>query len=346
MNITSRLPCVADQVDEFLSRPSAAMVKMADSFAAPIGVLGAGGKMGLHVARMARRVLDEAGRPEVPVFAISRFTSVQGREEFENHGITTYVADLLDAQALAQLPDCGTIFFLAGMKFGSAENPARLRRFNEEMPAMVAERYRSSVIVALSTGCVYSFVTSQSGGSREEDGAQPSGEYAVSCYGREKAFAAASEQHGTPVALIRLNYSVEFRYGVLVDIAQKILAGEPVDVSTGSVNVIWQRDAVEHILRSSVIAGSPAVPLNVAGLPIVPVREIAENFGRIFGRPAKIVGIEEPTAWLNNPARAHELFGAPEVSLEQMIEWVAAWLANGGTTHGKPTKFERRDGKF
>ena len=295
---------------------------------------------------MIRRALDEAGRPEVPVSAVSRFTSARSLIEFERRGIPTQAADLLDSRALGELPDFGTVYFLAGMKFGSSENPDALRRFNEEMPAMVAERYKSAVIVALSTGCVYPFVAPETGGSREEDGARPSGEYAISCHGREKSFASASEKYGTPVALIRLNYAVEFRYGVLVDIAQKVLAGEPVDVSTGSVNVIWQRDAVEHIARSAAFAASPAVPLNVAGLPVVPVRDLAERFGKLFGRAAVIEGREEATSWLNNPSKAHGLFGPPETSLDQMVGWVAAWLTAGGATHGKPTKFERRDGKF
>ena len=346
LTMMSNLPCAPEQIDEFLSKPSPGTVDAARRLAAPVGVLGAGGKMGLHVALMVRRALDGAGRPEVPVSAVSRFTSVQGREEFEKRGIPTQAVDLLATGALDELPDFGTIFFLAGMKFGSAEKSGVLHRFNEEMPAMVAERYKSSVIVALSTGCVYPFVTPESGGSREEDEVQPLGDYAVSCYGRERAFAAASDKYGTPVALIRLNYSIEFRYGVLVDIAQKVLAGEPVDVTTGYVNVIWQRDAVEQIVRSSALAGSPAVPLNVTGIPIVAVRELAERFGKLFGRPAKIAGHEEPRAWLNNPAKAHGLFGEPEVSLDQMVGWVAAWLAAGGSTHGKPTGFESRDGKF
>lgn len=322
------------------------MTAAAENLTGPVGVLGAGGKMGLHVAVMARRALDLVGRPEVPVIAVSRFSSLRGREEFESRGVQTMAADLLEAPALAGLPDFGTVYFLAGMKFGSADKPDELRRFNEEMPMMVAGRYPSSVLVALSTGCVYPFVTPESGGSSEEDGADPRGEYAVSCLGRERAFSEASLGRGTPVTLIRLNYSVEFRYGVLVDIAKKVLEGESVDVTTGYVNLIWQRDAVEHVLRSASIAGSPAEILNVTGSPAVSVRELAERFGNLLGRPARIVGREEPTSWLNNPARAHRLFGSPQASLDQMMEWVAAWIGGGGGTHGKPTKFEVRDGKY
>jgi Nucleoside-diphosphate-sugar epimerases len=321
-------------------------VEAAQGLAAPVGVLGAGGKMGLHVARMARVALDRAGRPEVPVVAVSRFSSLRARDEFESRGISTVAADLLDENALAALPDFGTVYFLAGMKFGSAEKPDVLRLFNEVMPARVAERYRKSVIVALSTGCVYPFVSPETGGSRETDPAEPLGDYAVSCYGREKAFSEASQRNGTPVALIRLNYSVEYRYGVLVDVAQKVLNGDPVDVKMGYVNVIWQRDAVEHVLRAQAVAASPATVLNVTGKPIVSVRHLAEEFGKRFGKDPVITGSEEPTAWLNDASRAHELFGKPTVSLEEMIDRVAGWLSAGGPTHGKPTKFEVRDGKF
>lgn len=340
------LPCSANQIDDFLSRPSASMVEAAGAMAAPVGVLGAGGKMGLHVAVMARRALDAAGRPEVPVHAVSRFSTSGATKEFVRRGIPATSADLLNADELAALPDFGTVFYLAGMKFGSSDKPELLRRFNEEMPSLVAERFKSSVIVALSTGCVYPFVTLASGGSTEEDAPRPSGDYAVSCFGRERVFAAASEANDTPVVLIRLNYSVEFRYGVLVDLAQRVLAGEPIDVTTGYVNVIWQRDAVEHVLRSAELAQSPVVPLNVAGLPVVSVRELGERLGRRFGKSVNFIGREEATAWLNNPAKSHALFRSPEVSLDQMIDWVAAWLLAGGETHGKPTKFENRDGKF
>ena len=316
------------------------------AFTGPVGILGAGGKMGLHVASMFRLALNGAGRPEVPVTAVSRFTSLRSTDDFEKSGIPTIAADLLNPRELETLPEFGTVIFMAGMKFGSSDNPELLRQFNEEMPAMVARRYRSSVIVALSTGCVYPFVTPASGGSRESDVPGPSGEYAVSCMGRERAFEKVSLEQGTPTVLVRLNYSVEFRYGVLVDIAQKVLAGKAIDVTTGYVNVIWQRDAVEHILRSVALAQSPAVPLNVAGLPMVSVREIAGQFGKLFGKEVAIIGTEAPTAWLNNPEKAHALFGAPAASLSEMIEWVAAWLLHGGETLGKPTKFERRDGKF
>ena len=233
--------------------------------------------MGLHVAVMLRKALERAGRPEVPVYAVSRFGSVQSRDSFEKFGVQVISADLMDQAALEALPDLGTVFFLAGIKFGTENDPTSLKRFNEEMPEMVANRFRTAVIVALSTGCVYPFVSIKSDGCSEKDEPAPSGEYAVSCRGRELAFEKVSAQHGTPVVLIRLNYAVEFRYGVLTDIAQKLMDGTPLDVSTGWVNVIWQRDAVDHIIRSIQLAASPAVPLNITGTPALSVRELART---------------------------------------------------------------------
>lgn len=342
----SKLPCAPDQIDHFLSEPSAGVVETASAMKGPVGVLGAGGKMGLHVSAMIRKALDLAGRKDVPVYAVSRFGSVNSREEFSRFGVDTIAADLLDAAALSELPDLGTVFFLAGIKFGTGNDPDALRRYNEEMPSLVANRFRSAVTVALSTGCVYPFVGVDSAGSNENDAPSPSGDYAVSCRGREMAFENISRKTGTPVVLIRLNYSVEFRYGVLVDIAQKVLLGEPVDVSMGSFNAIWQRDAVDHIIRSSEVAANPAVPLNITGAPPLSVRSVAMEFGRLLDREPILTGCEESTAWLSNPTRAHSLFGAPEASYKQMMEWIAAWLLAGGYTHGKPTKFEVRDGKY
>ena len=340
------LPCAADQIDDFLSEPSPEVVTAALSMNGPVGVLGAGGKMGLHVAVMLRKALDRAGRPEIPVYAVSRFGSVQSRESFEKFGVQVISTDLMDKPALDALPDMGTVFFLAGIKFGTENDPNSLKRFNEEMPELVANRFRTAVIVALSTGCVYPFASIKSDGCSEEDEPAPSGDYAVSCRGRELAFEKVSAEHGTAVVLIRLNYAVEFRYGVLTDIAQKLMDGAPLDVSTGWVNVIWQRDAVDHIIRSSEVAASPAVPLNITGTPALSVRELARTLGSMLGREPVIVGNEEPECWLNNPARSHALFGTPPVSPDQMTSWIAAWMLAGGGTHGKPTKFENRAGKF
>ncbi|HVJ46964.1 MAG TPA: NAD(P)-dependent oxidoreductase [Luteolibacter sp.] len=333
-------------VEESLSEPPPELVSDASGIQGPVGILGAGGKMGLHVALMMRRALDLAGRRDVPVVAVSRFSNRETRDDFESRRIKTIAADLIEQDALEKLPAFGSVFFLAGKKFGYDGDSRELTTFNRDMPLRVAERYRDATIVALSTGCVYSFVRPGTGGSREDDAIQPQGDYAESCHGREMAFADASVKHGTPTVIVRLNYAVEYRYGVLLDIARNVLAGTAVDVSMGYVNVIWQRDAVEHILRARALAASPARILNVAGVPIVSVREIAERFGQRFGKKPVITGKEEADAWLNDASCSHRLFGPPNTPLDEMIALVAAWLAAGRTTREQPTKFETRDGKF
>jgi nucleoside-diphosphate-sugar epimerase len=339
------LPCAPDQVDEFLSQPEAGVIETVARTPGPFVVLGAGGKMGLHLSMMLRKALRSSGRRD-QVIAVSRFKSVNAREVFEAHGIATHDCDLMDLDALAALPDAPVVFYLAGVKFGTASAPELLHQANVVMPARVARRYRRSRIVAFSSGCVYPFMTPASGGATESTPVSPVGEYASSCVGREDAFAVAARQHGTQIALIRLNYAVEFRYGTLVDIAQKVFKGEPVDVTMGYFNAIWQPDAIAQSIRVIELAGNPAVALNVTGRQILSVRAVAQRFGEILGQPVKIIGHEAPTAWLNNPAYLQGLFGAPSTEVEQMVQWVAAWIKAEHRTWGKPTGFERRDGRF
>ncbi|MBM3854884.1 MAG: NAD(P)-dependent oxidoreductase [Verrucomicrobia bacterium] len=339
------LPCPADGVDEFLSRPSPEATAVLAQTAGPVLVLGAGGKMGLHLSLMLQRALASLGRPHA-LTAVSRFTTLHDLTDFTRHGIATRAADLCDPAVLAALPEAPTVFFLAGVKFGTASSPELLRRINSELPALVAERFRRARIVAFSTGCVYPFVRPETGGATEETPTAPVGEYAASCLAREVAFGAGAQAHGTRVALIRLNYSVEFRYGVLVDLAQKVLAGQPIDLTTGHVNVIWQRDALDHTIRALDLAGTPAVPVNITGADVLSVRALAIRFGELCGRPVTFTGREADTAWLNNAARSHRRFGRPPTSVEDMQRWIVAWLLQGGATWGKPTAFEQRDGKF
>lgn len=301
--------------------------------------------MGLHLGIMLRRSFERLGRPE-RVVAVSRFRTLRDQTAFEHRGIETVACDLSDPAALARLPDAPTVFFLAGAKFGTAANPALLHETNVVIPAQVASRYRSSRIVAFSTGCVYPFVPPASGGATEAMPPAPVGEYALSCLARERAFTEAAVRHGNPVALIRLNYAVEFRYGLLVDIAERVLHGEPIDVTMGHVNVIWQTDAIAHALQALDLAGVPAVPINVTGTEVLAVRALAQRFGSVLGRAVSLVGTEADTAWLNNAGETHRRFGPPAVTVDRMIEWIAAWLTSRGETWGKPTGFERRDGQF
>jgi nucleoside-diphosphate-sugar epimerase len=339
------LPCAPDEADAFLSRPTDGVLAVLARAPGRILVLGAGGKMGLHLCAMLQRGLEQLGRKE-RVVGVSRFTTLRDREDFGAFGVETIACDLTDARAVAALPEAETVFFLAGVKFGTAADPGLLRQMNVEMPRIVAARFARSRIVAFSTGCVYPFVRPESGGATEETPLAPVGAYAISCAQREEVFAEQSRRAGTAVALIRLNYSVEFRYGVLMDLAAKVWAGAPVDVSTGYVNVIWQRDAIAHSIAALELASNPAVPINVTGSTTLAVRELAGRLGSLLGRVVEITGHEAPTAWLNNAGRAHRQFGAPETSIATMLGWVAAWVAQGGETWGKPTGFEKRDGRF
>jgi nucleoside-diphosphate-sugar epimerase len=339
------LPCPPEQADEFLGQPTPGAVATLERTPGPFLVLGAGGKIGLHLCIMLRRALDSLGRRD-KVVAVSRFQVLRDQSEFARHGIPVHACDLTQPDAVAALPDAPVVFFLAGVKFGTASAPELLQTLNVAMPRLVAQRFRRSRIVAFSSGCVYPFVTPESGGATEVTPTSPVGEYAASCVAREEAFRAASKEHRTPVNLLRLNYSVEFRYGILVDIAQKVLAGEPIDLTTGHVNIIWQRDAVAHTIQALELAAHPAVPLNVTGQDVLAVRDLARDFGELLQRPVTLVGKEAPTAWLNNASRSHQLFGPPPTTLPDMMSWTAAWLTQVGVTWGKPTGFQKRDGQF
>ncbi|HPA20514.1 MAG TPA: NAD(P)-dependent oxidoreductase [Verrucomicrobiae bacterium] len=335
------LPCDVADVDGFLSEPTEGALRSMGGMEGDAIVLGAAGKMGPHLAMMLRRGIR--GR----VFGVSRFSDGGARERLTAAGVETIACDLGDRDAVARLPEAPNVFFMAGQKFGTSGAPDATWAMNVLVPAIVAERYRGSRIVAFSTGCVYPFVSVGGSGSREDDAVgPPSGEYAWSCVGRERMFAHGARRHGTRVALFRLNYSVEFRYGVLVDIAQKILAGEPVDLTMGHVNIIWQGDAVARAIQSMELAASPPGPINVTGPDTLLVRDLAARLGRRLGREPRFTGAESATAWLSNASRSIALWGAPSVSVDQMIEWVASWLEIGGRTLGKPTHFEARDGKY
>ena len=340
-------PQSVEELDLLASEPDRGVIETLGHFDGDILVAGAGGKMGFHLSLMLRRALDILGSGR-RVFAVSRFGSEESRKPFDDAGIAVLPADLCEPRDLANLPDADTVFFLAGKKFGTAGASDELRRFNEEMPARFAERFASASVVAMSTGCVYPFVGPESGGSREVDPAEPSGDYAISCLGRERAFLEASERYGTQLALVRLNYSVDLRYGVLVDLATRILSGEPVDLTTGYFNCMWQGDAVRHMIRALDLAAPfpQADILNVTGSRVLSVREVAEQLGALLNLVVEFTGEESETAWLNDASRAHGLFGAPKISEDTLIEWVAEWCGHGRPLLGKPTCFEVRDGHF
>jgi nucleoside-diphosphate-sugar epimerase len=339
------MPCSAHAIDDFLSEPCPAVTAVVGSLRGTILVLGAGGKMGLHLTVMLHRAARLTG-VDLRVVAVSRFQTLRERDCFTRAGVETVACDLCNPEQLRQLPEAQTVFFLAGVKFGTDASSFLLDQFNVLMPQLVAQRFRGSRIVAFSTGCVYPFVPTSSNGATEDTPVAPVGAYATSCLRREEAFADVAREAQTPVVLLRLNYSIEFRYGVLVDIATRVYTQRPVDVTMGHVNVIWQRDAVAHVIQSLTVAASPATVLNLTGPAVLSVRELALNFGEIFGVEPTFTGTEAPTAWLNDARRAHQLFGPPPTSVETMSGWIAAWLQQGGSTWGKPTGFEKRDGKF
>jgi nucleoside-diphosphate-sugar epimerase len=301
--------------------------------------------MGPTLARMARRALDDARRAD-RVIAVSRFSTPDAAHALRTAGVETVACDLLDRDAVRALPQAPNVIFLAGQKFGTAGAPALTWALNTLVPAIVAERYTGARIVALSTGNVYPLVPASSAGAREDLPPAPVGEYAASCLGRERLFENWSARTGTPVAIVRLNYAVELRYGVLVDIARKVQRGEPVDVTMGRVNVIWQGDACARILQCLPIASTPPLVLNVTGPESLSVRSIAQGLGTLLGRPPVLTGTEAPDALLSDASASVARFGPPAVSVGQMMAWIADWLARGGRTLDKPTHFEEREGRF
>lgn len=344
-NTIDGLPCPPEEIDAFISRPTAGVLKTAEKIKGDVMILGAAGKMGFHLSLMLKNAFRELGRSN-QVVAVSRFSTLVDKDQFHQNDIKTIACDLSLEEQVKALPQAEDVFFMAGVKFGTSSAPELLRKMNIEMPQLVVEQYRKSRIVAYSTGCVYKFVPVDSGGATEASPVGGPGEYAQSCIGREQAFIDGSNRFGTRCSLIRLNYSIDLRYGVLLDVAKKVFAGEPIDVSMGYVNVVWQGDAIAYSIQSLDHAASPPFILNVTGPETVAVRWLAEEFGQRFGKEAEVFGTEETTAWLNNPSKSHRMMGTPAVTLPQMIDWVAAWVRHGGKTWNKPTHFENREGKY
>ena len=308
-------------------------------------VLGAGGKMGPSLASMLQRAFTEIGRRD-RVFAVSRFGNSDARERLRASGLNVISCDLADRDAVRQLPDAACVVYMAGQKFGTAASPAATWGANVIVPAIAAERFRGSRIAAFSTGNVYPLTPVAEGGSRESDPVAPVGEYGMSCLGRERVFEYHSVRDGTPLAIIRLNYAIDLRYGVLVDIARRIIAGEPIDLTMGHINVIWQGDANAQAIQSLAYATSPPFVINVTGPETLAVREAAERIGELLGREPTFVGSPARDALLSDSSMARDLFGPPTVSTDRLIGWVAEWVGRGGTHLGKPTHFETRDGAF
>jgi nucleoside-diphosphate-sugar epimerase len=330
------------ELEDLLSTPRPETEAALASCPGDVIVLGAGGKMGPSLARMATRAAG-GGRK---VIAVSRWSSEASERALNTAGVQTLRADLLDRDAVAKLPDAPNVIFMAGQKFGTTGAPAATWAMNTIVPANCVERYRDSRIVAFSTGNVYPLSSVKSGGARESDAVSPIGEYAASCVGRERVFEFYAERFHTKVAIIRLNYAVDLRYGVLVDIATHVKRAVAMPVDMGYVNVIWQGDANRIALECLPHTESPPFVVNVTGAEHLPVRGIAGWFGQRFGTKPVLTGTERRDALLSDTSRMRASFAAPEVSAEQMFEWVADWVEDGGPLLGKPTRFEARDGKF
>ena len=336
-----------EQLEEYFSRPTPPAIRAMAELEGDLLVLGAGGKMGLSLSRMAVRAAEAAGVAGRRVTAVSRFAGSGAREPFEAAGVDTISADLLQDGALDGLPDAANIAYLAGMKFGSTDDEPATWAMNTFVPGLVARRFPRARIVALSTANVYPFTPPARGGARESAIPGPIGDYAQSCLGRERILAYHSTQNGTPMTLIRLAYANALRYGVVLDIAQAVAAGAPIDISMGYANVIWQGDANAIILAAFGLAASPPAILNVSGPEVISVRRTAHRIEEALGAPAPTwVGTEADTALLIDSTKAHMLFGYPQVPLGQLVEWTAAWLKGGGRLLNKPTHFQARDGRF
>ncbi|MEX2534162.1 MAG: NAD-dependent epimerase/dehydratase family protein [Trueperaceae bacterium] len=342
--LTNPISSIAE-LEEKLATSSPALVEDMSRLEGDILVLGAGGKMGPSLVKLACNAVAGAGVRK-RVTAVSRFSQGGVREELEAAGATTIASDLLEPGALETLPDSENVIYMAATKFGTAGREHFTWAQNAFLPGLVGKRYRDSRIVAFSTGNVYPLVPVRTGGSRETDPVAPIGEYAQSCLGRERLFEHASHNYGTPIVLFRLNYAVELRYGALVDIALAIRSGQPIDISMGHLNVIWQGDANEMALRSLSLCNSPPAVLNVTGPEVVTVTRVARQLGERLGTEPILVGEEQDTALLSDAGKAFGLFGYPTVPLEQLIDWVAHWVESDGSTHGKPTHFGERSGKF
>ena len=340
--MSAAAPRTDAELEEHLSRPPDGLKQALSGVQGDLMVLGAGGKMGPSLSRMARRA--DPGRR---VIAVSRWSDARAADQLRADGVEAIAADLLDSRALASLPDAANIVFMAGQKFGTTGNPATTWAMNAGLPMLVAERFAGARVAVFSTGNVYALSRPADGGSREDDTPQPIGEYAYSCLARERIFTHAAAQHESPTSIIRLNYAHDLRYGVLTDLALKVRDGRPIDLRMSWVNVIWQGDANAIALASLARASAPEPYIvNVAGRETLRVRNLAMALGDRLGVAPRFEGEEAPDALLSNSARMSDVLGMSFMPLPQLLDWVADWVARGGRLLGKPTGFERRDGQF
>jgi nucleoside-diphosphate-sugar epimerase len=340
--LTASPPRDEAELEERLSRPTPALTRILATVPGDLIVLGAGGKMGPSLARMAKRA-----DPSRRVVAVSRWSDRAAAAALQSEGVETIGADLLDPHALAALPDAPNIVFMAGQKFGTTGNPSSTWAMNAAVPAFVAERYAGSRTVVFSTGNVYALTSPDHGGAKESEPPSPVGEYAYSCLARERIFSAAAARHGTPISIVRLNYAHDLRYGVLTDLAGRVARGQPIGLAMGFVNVIWQGDANAFALAALAHAATPEpFVVNVAGTEILRVADLARALGTRLGVSPTFEGEEGRDALLSDASRMRTLLDHPLLPLDTLLDWVASWIRAGGHLLGKPTSFEKRDGRF
>ncbi len=334
-----------EQLEELLSRPSAEVVALFKRLEGDLAIVGGAGKIGPSLTAMACRAREQAGGGQ-EILVIDRFPEPSVRQKLEALGAKTFACDLLDPDSVQALPPAANVIYMVGQKFGTTERPELTWAVNALIPSHVARRYRKGRMVAFSTGCVYDFTPAGSSGSVESDPLTPPGEYSNSCVARERVLEFCSSAHGTAMLLLRLNYAVEMRYGVLVDLAADVLAGREVDLAMGYFNAIWQGDVNASALRLLEHVRRPPRPLNLTGSEKLSVRQVAARLGERMGREVRFAGKEGATALLSDASAAHNLLGRPAVPIEKVIDWTADWTARGGPSLGKPTHFQETEGKY
>ena len=330
-----------EQVEELLSRPSQALVDDLARLEGGLIILGVGGKVGPGLARLARRAA-----PQKRIVGVARFSDPESRRKLEDWGVETIACDLLDREAVERLPRLPNVIFMAGRKFGTTGDEAYTWAMNALCPAICAQAFVGSRIVAFSTLCIYPLARVDGPGSREGDPIEPLGEYSNSCVARERVIEFHSRRHGTAGRLVRLVYAIDMRYGILSELATAVVNGTPIDLTTGHANIIWQGDAASQILRTLLHCTSPASPLNIGSPSNVSIRHLAIQLGRRMGRSPVFVNTEAPTAWVTDCSRAAALFGEPLVGLDRMLDWTADWVGRKLPVYGKPTRYRVRDGRF